>query len=169
MEREFRIEQSEFPINAQHLISPHIQDSKRIRYYQEIDGNKKSFEVKFKKRRLHYSIEFDESGALEDVEFKISPVDIPDESWKKITDYLKRNFGKFSIKKIQQQHPLTSNDAKKTLVDAFQNLLLPHINYEIVFSAKKEKFERYEALFNADGEFVRLRKSVSTKYDHVLY
>jgi len=169
-EKEFSIDPSELPIGIENLLSSYLEDAKRIRYYQEIDGDKKSFEVKFKKRRLHYSIEFNESGLLEDVEFRIRPTDIPDESWTNILQYIEQNFSKFTIKKIQQQHPVVNKTALKTLEEAFQNLILPYINYELVVSAKKEKgFEQFEILFDSEGRFLNLRKSIRSKYDHVLY
>lgn len=169
-EREFRIPEADFPEAALEIIAPYVQDAKRIRFYREIDSIKKSFEVKFKKDRLRYSIEFDERGKLEDVEFLITSNDIPEESWFKINGHLKSNFQKVRIKKIQQQYSVKNSDSKKVLREAFQNLILDYINYEIIFTAKKDKgFQTYEALFNSRGILIRLRKSFSPKYDHLLY
>jgi hypothetical protein len=59
---------------------------------------------------------------------------------------------------------------EKTLYNAFQNLILPDVNYELIFSAKeKNGFQEYEALFNADGNLIAIRKSFPPSYDHVLY
>lgn len=169
-EMEFKIRRTELPAQAHMHLQPYLHDAKRLRYYKEIDGDKESFEVKFKKRRLHYSVEFDNSGVLEDVEFKIQSVDIPEESWTNMLGYFKDNFQKYTIKKIQQQYPLQHGDVAKTLEEAFQNLILPYINYELVFAAKKERgYQQYEILFNAKGQFLKLRKSFVAKYDHVLY
>ncbi|MEM9361590.1 MAG: hypothetical protein AAGA43_03095 [Bacteroidota bacterium] len=169
-EREFKIKSSELPQNIEKLLSPYLKDAKRIRYYQEIDGAKKSFEAKFKKGRLHYSVEFDTHGLLEDVEFKINPADIPEASLANILQYLGQNFSRFSVKKIQQQYPALNKSTSTVLIEAFQNLILPYINYELIVSAKKEKgFEQFEVLFNAEGEFLSIRKSIRPKYDHVLY
>lgn len=169
-EKESRVSSDDIPENIHVLLSEHISDAKRVRYYREIDGKKKSFEVKFKKQKLHYSVEFNESGMLEDVEFKIKPDDIPNENWNSIQRYLQQNFPKFTIKKIQQQHPVSVKSPQQTLVEAFQNLILPHINYEVVFSAKKEgSYQIYEGLFDATGKLLNLRKSLPTEYDHVLY
>ena len=169
-EQEFRIKKSQFPNQAYTLVSEYLLHAKRIRFYQEIDSTKKSFEVKFKKDRIYYSIEFDEQGQLEDVEFRIKEKEIPDATWSKMDQYFKSHFSKLRIRKIQRQYPLHAQDTAKTVRDAFQNLLLPYINYEIVFSAKKDKgFQTYEALFNATGDFISLRQSFSPSYDHVLY
>lgn len=169
-EQERKIPKTEFPSNAYQLISNYLESAKRIRFYRETDSVKQSFEAKFKKGRLHYSVEFDELGVLEDVEFRIKEADIPEESWANITLYLQKEFSKFRIVKIQQQYPAGNNSSEKTLEQAFQNLMLPHINYELVFSSKNNKgFQTYEALFNAGGSLVKLRKSLPPSYDHVLY
>lgn len=169
-EQEYRITSSEFPKQAFSQVSPYLQDSKRIRFYKEIDGQKSSFEVKFKKDKLHYSVEFDPQGELEDVEFIIQKNDIPEDSWKTIKQYLDDEFGKVRIKRMQQQYPNDGTQANKVLQDAFQNLILPYINYEIVFSTKGKKgFQTYEGLFNAKGESIGIRKSLPSNYDHILY
>lgn len=168
-EKESRIKKEAFPENAFALIESYLEDAKRIRFYQETDSTKKSFEAKFKKGRLHYSVEFNQEGDLEDVEFIINENDIPEDTWNRIKNYLNSQYPKLRIKKIQQQHP-RMGDSKKTLREAFQNLMLPHINYEIIFSSKKEKrFQSYEALFNAEGSLLNIRKSFPPSYDHVLY
>lgn len=169
-ERESRIDQDGFPQSALSRIELYLQDARRIRFYQETDSVKQSFEVKFKKGKLHYSVEFDEKGALEDIEFTIAKNDLPEESWERINDYLKHNFSKYRIKKIQQQYPLKDGQPNETIREAFQNLLLPYINYEFVFMAKNGKsFQMFEALFNSEGHLITLRKSFSSSYDHVLY
>ncbi|NKI31550.1 hypothetical protein [Croceivirga thetidis] len=169
-EREFRINKEDFPKEALNSLSSYLQGTKKIRYYQEQDGEKKSFEIKFKKDRLFYSIEFDLNGVLEDVEFVIKPEDVPDASWKTIQEYFSKNFEKSRVKKIQQQYQTNESNQVKVLKDAFQNLLLPYINYEIIITAKdKEGYSTYEVTFDSDGHHVLTRKSVRSKYDHVLF
>ncbi len=169
-EQESRIEKSSFPIKALELVSPYLKEGKRIRFYHEVDSTKKSYEVKFKKDRLRYSIEFDQEGYLEDVEFLIKEVDVPEESWIQIENYLKDNFQKFRIKKIQQQYPVGENSPETTLKQAFQNLILEYINYELIFTSKsKEGYRTYEALFSSAGKLLKLRESLPVSYDHILY
>ncbi len=169
-ERETRIKESAFPKTALETISSYLKDAKRIRFYREFDGKKISYETKFKKDRLFFSVEFDSIGVLEDVEFLIKKVDIPEDSWKNIETHLEQNFDRPRIKKIQQQYARQNRDDAQTLKEAFQNLLVPYINYELIISSKNgEGFQEYEVLFDANGTFVKLRKSSPQKYDHVLY
>jgi len=170
-ERESKIDKADFPNRAYLLIVDYLKDAKRVRFYQETDSTKKSYEAKFKKGRLHYSVEFDEQGRLEDVEFKIKERDIPNDAWGTIQFYLDEKHGKHRVKKIQQQYPLPDKKSvEKTLHNAFQNLILPEVNYELIFSTKeKNGFQEYEGLFDSQGHLIRLRKVFPPSYDHVLY
>ncbi len=157
--KESRIKKEDFPETGYSLISEYLTTAKRIRLCKITEGDTKSFRVKLKKGQLHYMVNFDGNGDLVDVAFGIKEYDIPEDSWTAINDYLNSHYPKLRIKNIQQQHPLTEQDPEKTLHEAFQNLMLPHINYEIVFSSKKEqKFQSYEALFDANGNLVIVRK-----------
>lgn len=170
-ERESKIDEDAFPNNAYILIEKYLEDAKRLRFYQETDSTKKSYEAKFKKGRLHYSVEFNDKGKLEDVEFKIKERDIPNDTWRTIQFYLKENHKKHRVKKIQQQYPVREGQStEKTLHNAFQNLILPEVNYELIFSSKEsDGFQEYEALFDSEGQLIQIRKSFPPSYDHVLY
>lgn len=170
-EREYRIRKDQFPTDAKTLLDENITGIKRLKFYKETDSAKTSFEAKFKKDRLWYSVEFDVSGVLEDIEITIKPLDIPSDVLAKITTYFDESFKSYRVKKIQQQYLATpSEDIKTTFRNAFQNLILPSINYEIIVSGKEEKsYVEYEALFNAEGTFISRRKRLPPNYDHVLY
>ncbi|MBU2995575.1 hypothetical protein KO500_03990 [Cellulophaga baltica] len=170
-EREFRIRKKEFPPKALQLIETRLSDAKRIKYYKEIDSSITSFEVKFKKARLWYSIEFDTQGELEDIEIKIKSVDIPNDSYEAIERYLHNTYSMYKIQKIQQQYKATTlTSTETTLKNAFQNLMLPTVNYELMVAGKKEaKYEDFQILFDAGGNFKSIKKSLPPNYDHILY
>lgn len=169
-EREYRIKKSQFPKTALDYISDKIEDTRRLRFYKETDSTKISYEAKFKKDRLRYSVEFDEDGTLEDIEILIKEVDIPNDSYAQITKYLDTQFSKYRIRRMQQQYPVGEDDIETTIRNAFQNLMLPSINYELIVSGKKKSgYEQFEILFDSQGNFVNLRKSLPPNYDHVLY
>ena len=170
-EREYRIKKSQFPDVAHALIEEQLADARRIRYYRETDSTKVSYAAKFKVDRLHYSVEFSQEGKLEDVKILIKEVDIPNDSFKIIEEYLDDNFNKYRIRKIQQQYPVSADESvEKTIKNAFQNLLLPTIRYELMIAGRKDKgFDDFEILFDADGNFISMRKSLPVNYDHILY
>ena len=156
--------------NALSLIENKIRDAKRVRFYKETDSAKVSFEAKLKKDRLWYSIEFNDEGILEDIEILIKPIDVPNDTFAKIEGYLKKNFIKYRILRLQQQYSASNETLETTLKNAFQNLILPSNNFELVVAGKKENgYLDYEILFDADGNFKHIRTSLPPNYDHVLY
>lgn len=171
VEREHRIKKNQFPATAHDFIKEKLQDAKRIRFYKETDTTKIRYEAKFKKDKLYYNIEFDESGKLEDIEILIKELDVPEDSWSKITKFLNEKFIKFKIRKIQQQYPITSDEsAETTLNNAFQNLLIPSLNYDLMVRGKiQDDHADFEILFGAEGDFIKMRESLPANYDHVLY
>ncbi len=169
-EREYRIRKSQFPRVALDLMESELGKVKRLKFYKETDSAKTSFEAKFKKEKLWYSVEFDQSGQLEDIEVLIKQVDIPSDALVKMKTYFNSAFSKHRIKRIQQQYPANQEQLKKTFRNAFQNLLLPSLNYELVVAGKVDKsYFDYEILFDAEGNFKKIRKSLPPNYDHVLY
>lgn len=170
-EREFRIRKTQFPRAGFERASPFLDGARRVHYYQETDSNRVSYEIKFKKRRLRYSVEFSGEGELEDIEVGISPVDMPATSWEAIETHLTRTLGKHRIAKLQQQYPRAAFESdSETFQMAFQNMLLPVIRYEIMVQARGEEgFKEYEILFDHQGVVLSVRESLPPNYDHVLY
>lgn len=170
-EREFRIRKVQFPEKALEYIEQKLFDAKRIRFYKETDSSKVTYNAKFKKDRLWYGIEFNKTGALEGVEISIKSIDIPDESFVAMNSYLTSNFKKYKVRKIHQQYPVAEiNAMEETVKNAFQNLMLPTINYELIVTGKRaKKSEQYGVLFDSEGNFKSIRKSLPPNYDHVLY
>ena len=171
VEREHRIKKNQFPDAAHDFIKEKLKDAKKIRFYKETDTTKITYEAKFKKDKLHYSIEFDESGKVEDIEILIKEVDVPQDSWSNITKFLREKFDKYKIRKIQQQYSFTSDEtAETTLNIAFQNLLIPSLNYAIIVRGKiQDNHADFEILFGAEGDFIKMKESLPANYDHVLY
>ena len=170
-EREFRIKKSQFPVTTLEKAQPYLEGVRRLRFYKEIDAGRVSYEIKFKKARLHYSVEYSDTGELEDIEMRIRPVDIPEESWKAVEEHLTGSFEKYKVRKIQQQYRRASfpSDAD-TFRNAFQNLLLPEIRYELMVSGKTEEgYRDFEITYDAKGAFIMKKKSLPPNYDHVLY
>jgi len=170
-EREFRIKKSQFPQASLALAEPFLNGVRKLRFYKEIDSSKQSYEIKFKRDKLKYSVEFNDKDVLEDIEVGISEVDIPKASYKAMEGFLKNNFSKYKIRKIQQQYPGTAfASTEETFGNAFQNLILPEIRYELMVYAKTTgHYMDFEILFDNEGKFLNQRKSLPPNYDHVLY
>ena len=170
-EREFRILREQFPKAPLESVKPYLDGVRKLRFYKEIDSSRRSYEIKFKKDRLLYSVEFNEQEELEDVEVIITPVDIPQEAWAAITKDLDGKWSKYKVRKIQQQYPREAfTSDSETFQKAFQKLILHEIRYEIVVRGKTEDgYRDYELLYDATGDLLLMRESLPPNYDHVLY
>ena len=170
-EKEERIDASEFPQTALNHFNEISNQVKYLKLYKEIDGDKQSFEAKFKLKKLHYSVEFDTLGKLEDIEIVIKEKYIPRPLLKTILTYFESNSQKVRFIKIQKQYV---NHSKKT-DQQFINYVLDspvgkNTHFEIIAEIKinGERFLK-EFTFKNTGEFEKSRPVSSSSYDHALY
>lgn len=169
-EAEHRIKKSQFPALEDPQLIP-VEGIKQMRYYKETDNSKPRYRLKFKNNRLHYYMNFTPDGVLLDMGFKVKSVDIPSDTYTKINAYFSEHFENSKIRRMYQNYPVKKNALRKEVVkNAFQNLLLPEINYLLIIRGKKDgKWSNYRANFKADGAFIDIRHALPPNYDHILY
>lgn len=170
-EKEERIAAEAFPANAIsyfHIIS---QDVKYLKFFKETDGDKKSYEVKFKYNKEHYSVEFDTLGNLEDIEIVIKKRHIPKDVYRSVSNYFKTTFKKFTLVKIQKQYVNTTKYSDKQFIQTIlEKPYNKHTHFEIIAEVKTEdKHELREFTFNRLGKYETSRKVTSSSYEHALY
>ncbi len=171
-EKEERIKKEVFPKIALLTLNDLPQSSKRLKFYRETDGDKKSYEAKFKLNRKIYSIEFNSQGQLEDVEVKIKKKSIPRSISTSITTYFKTTFDKHKLIKIQEQFVYEKGElnAKAYLESILLMATIIEPNYEIIAEVKHNKIRTIkEFTFNTQGKFLSARTLNRTSYEHVLY
>lgn len=170
-EKEERIKRSDFPEKIQNIIKSLPKECKRLKFYKETDGTKKSYEVKFKYKKQHYSLEFSENGMIEDIEVltKLNDIKLPIK--KQIKIYFKQSFDKHKLIKIQKQY-VYSKEIKPSqfIIDVLNKKAKATINFEIIAEVKSKKTrEIREFTFNNNGQFLRDRTLNLTSYEHDLY
>ncbi len=170
-EKEKRIDASDFPQTARHYFNDISQKVKHLRFYKETDGDKHSFEVKFKINKLHYSVEFDTLGKLEDIELIIKEKHIPKALLKTIRDYFKLNFDKIEFIKIQKQYVNNTQLNDKQFLFSIINHPEQATNaFEIIAEIKKNGNRQIkEFTFKNNGEFEKSRVVKSEDYQYALY
>lgn len=170
-EKEERIKPSEFPEIAQNYFNTISDKVKYLKFYKETDGTKKSYEVKFKYNKQHYSVEFDTIGNLEDIEIVIREKDIPKIVLQNISKHFDKNFEKARFIKIQKQFINTTQKTDKQFIDYI--LSKPnnkHTHFEIIAEIKTKKHHQLRELtFDKDGTFEKSRIVTSASYEHALY
>jgi len=170
-EKEERIKRSDFPEKIQNIIKSLPKECKRLKFYKETDGTKKSYEVKFKYKKQHYSLEFSEKGMIEDIEVLTKLNDIKLLIKKQIKIYFKQSFDKHKLIKIQKQY-VYSKEIKPSqfIIDVLNKKAKATINFEIIAEVKSKKTrEIREFTFNNNGQFLRDRTLNLTSYEHDLY
>ena len=170
-EREHRIKKKQFPSEALRVIAENNDDFKRLKFYREVDSTTKTYSAKFKKDRLFYEMDFNDKGKFTGLGFAIKPIDIPEDSFKRMTEYLSQKFEKSKVRKMFQVYELVSHeDMETTLKNAFQNLMIPTMVYELFVKGKKDGVRTdFEITFDFEGNFVHIKNALPANYDRVLY
>jgi len=170
-EKEKRIKKSEFPKGANLLLNAIPQQAKRIRFYKETDGDKTSFETKFKFKKHWYSVECDSLGKLEDIEIQIKEDELPEETDDVIEDYFEDNSEKYDIIKIQEQFIYSSKPSDTEFlkhISSNRESLRP--NYEIIVALKIDKvWVLKEITFSHQGQFLSERTIKPDSYEYIMY
>ncbi len=170
IEKEEDIDRNNMPENAQKYLQDNIPEkSRKIRFYYETDGDKESYEAKFKFRKNRYSVEFNERGILEDIEVVIKKENLDRSLRKKIDAYLEKENDRFRIEKIQAQYIAGGINTKELLPGGIKKELTPD-NYELIVATKNAgKLKKFEMLFDAEANFKSEREILRNSYDYLIF
>ncbi|QYA25127.1 hypothetical protein G3I01_06240 [Gramella sp. MT6] len=170
IEKEEDIKRNNMPENAQKYLQDNIPEkSRKIRFYYETDGDKESYEAKFKFRKNRYSVEFNERGILEDIEVVIKKENLDRALRKKIDAYLEMENDRYRIEKIQAQYIAGGNNTEELLPGGIKKELTPD-NYELIVATKNAgKLKKFEMLFDAEANFKSEREILRNSYDYLIF
>lgn len=165
-EKEYRIKQEEVPEKALEFIHSATIDFSEKWYFEEnLEGN--SIEAKFKYNQKRYSVEFDTSGNLLDIEIE-TPFDALIEKLQaSIKNSLQNTYSKFKIRKMQVQYsgPIASfadflNEPNRD--EQYK------IHYELVVKGKKNRqWNLFEMTYNSQGELEKTEQIILRNTDNL--
>jgi hypothetical protein len=156
VEREHRIDRSDVPRKAILWFKDSYERAKKVKWYFEESTTGKSYEAKLNWNGQKHSVEFDETGTIEDIEVEISLEEISNEVQENIVRYFQTNYKKYRMRKIQRQWIGDEED----LEDAIDEDEVEEVEtrYEIEFYGKNEKGrELWEGLFDSRGKLISKR------------
>ena len=167
IEREYRIDEAAVPEEARDFIASY-RPTTRVKWIYEESAKGASVEAKFKDGDGRQSIEFTPEGELEDIEVVVDWGSVQDTIESTIKEFLKKTFDYYKVEKIQEQYV-----ERKEVMLAWRHTkkddrtLRP--KYELIVKSRNsgEKSQRYEFLFDEDGNFVEKAKVV-TRSDNIL-
>ena len=169
MEREKRVKKEEVPVTIINMMNKFTAKAKKVRYYLETDGNHTSFEIKFLLGKNHYSVEFSNSGSLEDVEVVVDFRKLDKSLHENILSHLKK-YDNFKVKKVQKQFSSRSQSDEEVIEMAIQNVATEIVRYEIIVETKADgSWTTYEMVFDDLGNFLSEKEVVGRLADHILY
>ena len=167
-EKESRIQPREVPQEALSFFDS-LQSGTKIKWYLEEGLDKKSIEAKFKLNNVQYSVEFDISGKIEDIEVEMKWKDINSTLRDAISLELQQDCLEHKVMKVQKQFTGSEQDLlmmlKNTIIAADLTL-----KYEIVVRCKQpNSIDLFEYLFTAQGQVRSTSKIVFKNSSHLEY
>ena len=167
-EREYRIKPGAVPPKAARFIND-IFKKTTIHWYGEESLTGTTIEAKLKAGGKRYSIEFDSSGTIQDVEIQRSYSQIPAQTRKALTDQLNQKFDTFTVVKTQLQWTASQSDLKTAiLTDKLPASV--QVRYELIMKAQKNlSASYYEVLCEQTGAIVSVHQLVQRNVNNLLY
>ncbi len=143
-EQESRTPQSTFPQPALDFLEGNFPGGSRARYYEEQNEAGRFLEAKFNYQGYRYSVKFEPSGKLYDIERLLPNSDsLPRQVGEVLQRQLSARFSRYKIKRLQEQ---LSPDGEL-------------LGYEIEIKAKEEgqAFQYFEVQTSPQGEWQSVR------------
>lgn len=167
-EREFSIEEAEVPKNAVEFVLA-IGELSGLRWFREESDSTYSFEAKANYNRAQWSIEFSSTGQIEDIEKAVLFTKIEAQTKGKIERLLNEKHNRYKVLKIQEQHVGSGESLLAIIQDEHQKKPL-RPNYELEVKTKTGKiFEKWEYLFDYEGNFIARAKYIPMNTDILEY
>ncbi|SHN15472.1 hypothetical protein SAMN04488057_108134 [Cyclobacterium lianum] len=168
VEREYRVKVREVPAEAREWLDDAFEGHKRVKWFMEETSGKKSFEAKFPWKKEDYSVEFDLSGKIEDIEIQKNWQDLSEAIRNNLEVYFEANYSKWRIEKIQMQFTGEPDDLEDMIDEEEQEQIV--IRFEIEYYAEKgEGKGLWEGLFDKDGNFMNKREVMIPPVDNLFF
>jgi hypothetical protein len=158
-EQESRVKMSDVPRSACEWLNDAFEGRKKVKWYYETTLTSNSYEAKFTWENYNYSVKFDTTGHIIDIEKAIEFDEIPEQARNNILLYFEENFQRHRLIKIQEQATGDEDDLEDMIDENEVEGIT--IRYEIEFhgvTATDNKL--WEALFGSFGEFVMQQEIV---------
>ncbi len=166
VEREFGISPKQVHPLAISFVDS-LSPTGKVKWYEETGLEKTTIEAKTKLNGKKYSIEFAQNGHLEDIEMILKMSDLPENTKQSIENFLKSDFKKYHVDKIQIQY---SGSRESLFLQVSTGNSKAEIRYELVVSARVNKaFHTFEYLFTADGVMIQKSEIIQKNTDHLVF
>ena len=168
-EKEHKVKSDVIPLEALDFIKQ-FSVVKKVKWFYEEGTFGNSFEAKFIQDGHKYSVEFDTSGKIQDIEILIEFEEIEGYVFEKIKHHLTQCFESNKIQKVQIQYTGNTFDLL-----SLKDLHTAHIQqlgvaYELVVKGKTEgKIKLMEFNFSQTGELIQKSELQLQNFDNLEY
>lgn len=170
-EVEDSIKREEMPENALKTLEEVWPGLNDIRYYFQTDGDSESYEAKLEWQGSSYSIEFDDSGKVLDVEELIEWNQVSSDASEGIDEYLQKEFRRIKITRLQRQYIVDDDDDDDE--DFIDDILEGdeedfEIRYELEVEGRSgRQIGAFELLFDDSGDLLQRRRIERRSVDNI--
>ena len=167
MEREFKIKQEQAPAIAKKYIDEVFKG--KVKWYQEYNENGMYYEAKFRKNKKRFSVKFDSTGILYDVEelFKFKSTDFSGKS--SIETFLENKFQRWKVTKAQYQWIGDPAVLRKYLLEEIAPVSISP-NFELVVRGKnKGDIGYFEFIFNESGQLISEKRYADDNLNNLIF
>lgn len=159
---------TEAPSVARDWLHGTYSRTKRLRWYLERSSDGISYEAKFRHRGAWHSVEFDNTGSLQDIEIRVNFSSLPEWVQEGMVAYFDTTYTKYRVQKVQQQ--LTGTPKAVRAVIRNQPIGKVTFRYEVEFYGKNDQSKAlWEGLFDDQGQLLQRRKIVLRPTDNLNY
>lgn len=167
-EKESRIRKKDIPPKALQFVEA-LPLAKKVKWYREEGLTNTTIEAKFRYEKKRYSVEFDTSGNVEDVELNMTKPGLPYGVLESFSAYLEANCSKYNINKVQIQYTGEASDLLSVIKGDYENMKL-NIYYEVVVVCTYgKKTDLFEYLINEEGAVLSSSKIIFKNSTHLEY
>ena len=167
-EKESRVKRADVPSSALKFVDS-VGLKSRVKWFREEGLLQKSYEAKFRRNKIKYSVEFDSLGVLQDVEIDLSFEDLQENLRTEIMQEFISTCAGVKIIKVQKQISGSASEMLAFLINGSQTAHLV-TKYEFIVSCTvKKKVDMYEYLFSDLGKKISILKIVLKNSSHLEY
>ncbi|NHE58257.1 hypothetical protein [Cyclobacterium plantarum] len=168
VEREYRVKAPEVPAEARDWLDDSFEGRKKVKWFMEETSGKRSYEAKFSWKKEAYSVEFDLSGKIEDIEIQKDWEDLEEEVRINLGSYFDGKYNKWRIEKIQLQYTGDPDDLEDLMDEEEQEDI--QLRYEIEYYAEGEEGKNlWEGLFDDKGKLIGRREIIIPPADNLFF
>ncbi len=165
-EKETRIKSNTVPQPALDCVDQ-FSDAKRIKWYREESQDGITLEAKFKMLDTKYSVEFDQTGKLLDLEVLTAFSYLEESVQNSIETYLNKTYNDYQIDKVQVQFSGDTQQVINTVNNETKGEKVVK-KLELIVSAKVEgEWVAFEITFDEKGKHLSTLSIVSPNSDHL--